>query len=135
MHQWFFSFLNYSAMPFVALNNVWNSLININYFMFSATFTFTDNMPPYQRVRTEDGRSGVEDSLTDQRASCPLPRDWNPLHFKAMYTNLKYFLLPWARILKHSMEAEKSTFQGELSFQRSECTAGLTVATSFLCCL
>jgi hypothetical protein len=30
------------------------------------------------------------------------------------------------------MEAEKSTFQGELSFQRSECTAGLTVATTFL---
>ncbi len=37
-----------------------------------------------------------------------------------------------ARILKHSMEAEKSTFQAELSFQRSECTAGLTVATSFV---
>jgi hypothetical protein len=29
------------------------------------------------------------------------------------------------------MEAEKSTFQGELSFQRSECTAGLTLATTF----
>ncbi len=27
------------------------------------------------------------------------------------------------------MEAEKSTFHGELSFQSSECTAGLTVAT------
>jgi hypothetical protein len=26
------------------------------------------------------------------------------------------------------MEAEKSTFQGELFFQRSECTAGLTVS-------
>jgi hypothetical protein len=38
------------------------------------------------------------------------------------------------RILKHSMEAEKSTFEGELSFHRSECTAGLTVATNFLCC-
>ncbi len=37
----------------------------------------------------------------------------------------------WARILKHSMRAVKSTFRGELSFQRSECTAGLTVATSF----
>ncbi len=36
-----------------------------------------------------------------------------------------------ARILKHSMEAEKSAFQGELSFLRSECTAGLTVATTF----
>jgi hypothetical protein len=30
------------------------------------------------------------------------------------------------------MEAEKLTFQGELSFQRSECTAGLTVATTFV---
>ncbi len=39
-----------------------------------------------------------------------------------------------ARILKHSMEAEKSTFQGELSFQTSESTAGLTVYTTFLCC-
>jgi hypothetical protein len=29
------------------------------------------------------------------------------------------------------MEAEKSAFQEELSFQRSECTAGLTVATTF----
>jgi hypothetical protein len=36
-----------------------------------------------------------------------------------------------ARILKHLVEAEKLTFQGELSFQRSECTAGLTVATIF----
>ncbi len=36
-----------------------------------------------------------------------------------------------ARILKHLLEAEKSTFRGELSFQRSECTAGLTVATIF----
>jgi hypothetical protein len=36
-----------------------------------------------------------------------------------------------AQILKHPMEAEKSTFQGELSFQRSECTAVLTVATTF----
>ncbi len=39
-----------------------------------------------------------------------------------------------ARILKHLLEAEKSTFQGELSFQRSECTAGLTMAT-ILCVL
>jgi hypothetical protein len=31
-----------------------------------------------------------------------------------------------ARILKHLVEAEKSTFRGELSFQRSECTSGLT---------
>jgi hypothetical protein len=31
-----------------------------------------------------------------------------------------------ARILKHLVEAEKPTFQGKLSFQRSECTAGLT---------
>jgi hypothetical protein len=29
------------------------------------------------------------------------------------------------------MEAEKLTFPGELSFQRSQCTAGLTVATIF----
>jgi hypothetical protein len=33
-----------------------------------------------------------------------------------------------ALILKHFMEAEKSTFRGELSFQRS---AGFTVATIF----
>jgi hypothetical protein len=32
------------------------------------------------------------------------------------------------------MEDEKSTFRGELSFQRSECTAGFTVATIFLLC-
>ncbi len=31
----------------------------------------------------------------------------------------------WARILKHLMEAEKSTLRGELSFQRLKCTAGL----------
>jgi hypothetical protein len=36
-----------------------------------------------------------------------------------------------ARILKHSVEAEKPTFQGELSFQRSKCTALLTVAAIF----
>ncbi len=34
-----------------------------------------------------------------------------------------------ARILKHLLEAEKSTFRDELSFQRLECTAGYTVAT------
>ncbi len=39
-----------------------------------------------------------------------------------------------ARILKHLLEAEKSTFQGVLSFQRSECTAGLTMDT-ILCVL
>jgi hypothetical protein len=32
------------------------------------------------------------------------------------------------------MEAEKLTFRGELSFQRSECTAGFTVATIFVLC-
>jgi hypothetical protein len=32
-----------------------------------------------------------------------------------MYSDLEGIL---ARILKHSVEAEKSTFQGELSFQR-----------------
>jgi hypothetical protein len=37
-----------------------------------------------------------------------------------------------ARILKHLVEAKKLAFLGELSFQRSECTADLTVAT-FLC--
>ncbi len=40
-----------------------------------------------------------------------------------------------ARILKHLLEAKKSTFRGGLSFQRSECTAGLTVATIFVCCI
>ncbi len=30
----------------------------------------------------------------------------------------------WARILKHLLEAEKSTFGKELSLQRSESTAG-----------
>jgi hypothetical protein len=44
------------------------------------------------------------------------------------------FFSYWARILKHLLEAEKSTFWGELSFQRSECTAELTVAT-ILCVL
>ncbi len=32
------------------------------------------------------------------------------------------------------MEAEKSTFGGELSFQWSECRAGFTVATIFMLC-
>ncbi len=27
------------------------------------------------------------------------------------------------------------TFRGKLSFQRSECTAGLTLATDFVCCV
>ncbi len=36
------------------------------------------------------------------------------------------------RIHKHLVEAEKSTFQGELSFQRSWCTAGITVTTIFV---
>jgi hypothetical protein len=54
MHQWFFSFLPYSAMPFVALNNVGKSLLEINYFMFLATFTFTDTNSPYQGIRTKD---------------------------------------------------------------------------------
>ncbi len=31
---------------------------------------------------------------------------------------------PWARILKHLLEAEKSTFRKELSFQRLESTTG-----------
>ncbi len=39
-----------------------------------------------------------------------------------------------SRILKNLLEAEKSTFRGELSFQRSECTAGFTVATIFMLC-
>ncbi len=37
-----------------------------------------------------------------------------------------------ARILKHLLEAEKSTFRGEPSFERSECTAELSVATFFV---
>ncbi len=36
-----------------------------------------------------------------------------------------------ARILKHLLEAEKSTFREELSFQRSESTIGLLQATVF----
>jgi hypothetical protein len=36
-----------------------------------------------------------------------------------------------ARILNHLLEAEKLTFRGKLSFQRLECTAGLTLATIF----
>jgi hypothetical protein len=34
-----------------------------------------------------------------------------------------------------TVEAEKLTFRGKLSFQRLECTAGLTVATDFVCCV
>jgi hypothetical protein len=37
-----------------------------------------------------------------------------------------------ARILKHLLEAEKSTFREELSFQRSENTIGLLQATVFV---
>jgi hypothetical protein len=37
-----------------------------------------------------------------------------------------------ARILKHLLEAEKSTFRNELSFQRSESTTGLLQATIFV---
>jgi hypothetical protein len=33
--------------------------------------------------------------------------------------------------MRNLVEAEKLTFQEELSFQRSECTTGLTVATFF----
>jgi hypothetical protein len=33
--------------------------------------------------------------------------------------------LPRARSLKHLLEAEKSNFREDQSFQRSECTAGL----------
>ncbi len=50
---------------------------------------------------------------------------------KRMPTNDQAPKVTRARIFKHSVEAEKSTFRGELSFQRSECTAGLTVATTF----
>jgi nicotinamide mononucleotide adenylyltransferase len=38
----------------------------------------------------------------------------------------------WARILKHLMEAAKSTFR-DPSFQRSECTAGLILQQFELC--
>jgi hypothetical protein len=41
-------------------------------------------------------------------------------------TNFRPRKAPRARILKHSMESEKSTFQ------RSECASGLTVDTAFL---
>ncbi len=51
-------------------------------------------------------------------------------HFTMLYCTLHMFSR--ARILKHLVEAEKSTFQGELSFQRSECTAGLTVPSFFV---
>ncbi len=37
-----------------------------------------------------------------------------------------------ARILKHLLEAEKSTFREELSFQRSESTIGLLQAAVFV---
>jgi hypothetical protein len=37
-----------------------------------------------------------------------------------------------ARILKHLLEAEKSAFREELSFQRSESTIGLFQATVFV---
>jgi hypothetical protein len=37
----------------------------------------------------------------------------------------------WARILKNLLEAEKSTFQEELSFQRSKSTTGLKQITFF----
>jgi hypothetical protein len=37
-----------------------------------------------------------------------------------------------ARILKHLLEAEKSTFREELSFQRSESTTGLIHRLQFL---
>ncbi len=39
-----------------------------------------------------------------------------------------------ALILKHLLEAEKLTFQEELSFQRSESTTGLNQVTAFVCC-
>jgi hypothetical protein len=38
-----------------------------------------------------------------------------------------------ARILKHLLEAEKSTFRKELSFQRSESTTGFVQALVFIC--
>jgi hypothetical protein len=37
-----------------------------------------------------------------------------------------------ARILIHLLEAEKTTFRKEPSFESSECTAVLTVATFFV---
>jgi hypothetical protein len=50
-----------------------------------------------------------------------------------IYVRVLYYCtdFSWARILKHLVEAEKLTFRRELSFQRSGCTAGLTVATIF----
>ncbi len=46
--------------------------------------------------------------------------------------DLAVIAVTWARILKHLLEAEKSTFRKELSFQRSESTIGLLQATVFV---
>jgi hypothetical protein len=45
---------------------------------------------------------------------------------------IQYSTQTRARILKHLLEAEKSTFREELSFQRSESTIGLLQATVFV---
>jgi hypothetical protein len=52
-------------------------------------------------------------------------------HFQPSFISKSFSGLR-AQILKHLLEAEQSTLQGELSFQRSECTAGLTVASFFV---
>jgi hypothetical protein len=44
-----------------------------------------------------------------------------------------YYLFSRARILKPFMEAEKTTFRKELSFQRSENTTGIKQITFFVC--
>ncbi len=50
--------------------------------------------------------------------------------YKCMYTLLPTFR---ARILKHLLEAEKSTFHEELSFQRSQSTTGLKQGRVSVC--
>jgi hypothetical protein len=57
-----------------------------------------------------------------------LPRSLRILWYSTRYGVAR------ARILKHLMEPEKSTFRGELSFQRSESTAGFTLATIVMLC-
>ncbi len=72
----------------------------------------------------------TECSIFYRKSTRPPP----PLYNEAVSS---YFLNPSqaasdlsrARILKHLLEAEKSTFRKELSFQRSESTTGLLQAT------
>jgi hypothetical protein len=75
-------------------------------------------------VRLSDSGLKYQLSTTVLNIDCPvLVNELMPFRMCAILTR--------ARILKHLVEAEKLTFQGELSFQRSKCTAGLTVAAIF----